>query len=110
MPTETWLPGKEQRCWLQALNKFTSLSNYSLLVTGHSLNVHCEHEQDYGLLAYVILWCVCPLQLPLLLVSVSCFVATDNATGLGTYKDGQNELKGIALLLEEYSINKMGIV
>lgn len=30
-------------------------------------------------------------------------VASDNAAGLGTNKEGQNELKGIALLLEECS-------
>lgn len=31
------------------------------------------------------------------------FLSPDNATGLGTNKEGQNELKGIALLLEECS-------
>lgn len=91
---------KVQKCWSEAVNKSTSVS--VLLSLSHQAFTKCPLWARTRQRA-VILWYACPLQLFLLPCLCHILVVFDNAAGLGANKEGQNELKGIALLLEECS-------
>ena len=98
--TQTQEASQVLRCWLWAVNKSTSVS--TLLTLSHQA---FTENPLWAMGCWFVSFPDMPAFFKCSYFQSLChvLVAPDNAAGLGTNKEGQNELKGIALLLEECS-------